>query len=192
MQLVQDEKPQSLSGPDKICFLGSRQNEFEHYVVGKQNIRRIGYNLILFIIGFLACISPECDRTSLVGIAEVDELFQFANLAIRQGIHWIYDDCLNTASWTVLEHMIDGWDNEGKTLSRACTCGQDVISTLYRNLDRIRLVSMEPKRASLFIRSVFDPKYSSALRMDNTRRNKFVNRFSRFEGRVQLDQWLRP
>jgi hypothetical protein len=100
MQFIQDQELQRF-GAEQSPLGRTREDQFEHDIVGKQDVGWICNDALALFIRFLASITLEGDRASFVGITHAQKLLQFLHLTIRQRVHRINDDGLDTASWPV-------------------------------------------------------------------------------------------
>ena len=95
MELVEHEETQSLATSDQRFFLRASQHKLQHHIVGKEDVRWIGDNLLLFFVAFLTGIAGKGNRAFFVGKAEVDELMKLVALAVSQSIHRVDDNSLD-------------------------------------------------------------------------------------------------
>lgn len=81
VQLVQDQEAQALGCPDEVLALvRPGQDQFEHDVVGEQDVRRVGQDLTAGVLVLLTGVAGEGHRLLLWGVAEPQELGQFQGL----------------------------------------------------------------------------------------------------------------
>jgi hypothetical protein len=97
VHLVEREKTQALRGTDQVAALvWSSENQLQHEVVGQQDVGWLGEDAPPLIRLLLPGVAGKGDRLLAVGLAEGQKLFQLADLGIRQGVHWVNDDGLDT------------------------------------------------------------------------------------------------
>src|SRR5260370_1094265 len=131
------------------------------------------------VVRFLAGITLEGDRASFVGITQAEKLLQFLHLAIRQCIHGIDNDGLDTMPGAVAQHIIDDRDNVSKAFSRTCAGGEDITRASAGDVDRLGLMCVQSQRTTCVIvfRFIF-AENSRAFTMKNALRYKRIDRLS--------------
>src|SRR5271157_2334008 len=118
MQLVEYEETQSLRCAYQLTVFGTREQEFQHHIVRKQNIWRVTSDrLSLQGILLLSRKEGKADRPLPYRITSLQELAEFLVLAVRQGIHWIHNDCLNPTTRSISQDVIDDWNDIGHALA---------------------------------------------------------------------------
>ncbi len=115
VQLVENQELQSLRlGHDPLGFDRTGKNQFQHHIVGEENVRRIGDDGFSLGVGLLAGVSIEAHRALLVGIATIDELRQLLELRVGQSVHRVDDDGLDPLAGSLLENVVDDGNDVGK------------------------------------------------------------------------------
>ena len=75
VQFVEHQELESAGSTDQLLpFLRAGQQQFEHHVVGEQDVRRIGQDSLAFLVGFLSCVPGEGDRLVAGAVAVSEEL----------------------------------------------------------------------------------------------------------------------
>jgi len=97
VEFVEDEEAESLGGADEVgAFVRTGQDEFEHHVVGEQDVGWVGEDRAAFLRRLLAGVAGKGDRLTVLGVAELQELLEFMALRIGEGIHRVDDDRLDS------------------------------------------------------------------------------------------------
>ncbi len=117
MQLVEDEELQATRCLHQLTLVRPGQDQFEHHVVGEQDVWRVRDDLPLFDVALLARVALERDGAAAVWIPVVQELHEFLLLAVGQSVHRVDDDRLDAASALAAQHAVDDRDNVGDALS---------------------------------------------------------------------------
>ena len=108
VELVEDEEAESLGRLDEgVALPWAGQDVLQHHVVGEQDVRGRGDDLLALQLVLLTRVAAESDRPLVVRVAEVDELFELPELAVRQGIHRVDDDGLHTLAGSVAQDRVD-------------------------------------------------------------------------------------
>jgi hypothetical protein len=94
VKFIKDKKAKSFSLFDnyRVWKILPRHNQFEHDVVGKQNIRWALRQLLPQLLAFLAGIARVGDGLVALSIAIGEELLKFLQLAVAKRVHRINDD----------------------------------------------------------------------------------------------------
>jgi hypothetical protein len=165
--------------------------KLEHYVVRQQDVGRVCHDCIPLFVFLLSRIAGEDDWALFIGITKLQELLRFPKLAICQGVHGIDHDRLNTSAASVPKNVINYRNDVGETFARTCSGCENVVSPGPGALDRNCLVLVQTKGlATPFFFS--GAKYSRILWVKHTRRNEIAYCACVLEGRIQLNQRIRP
>ena len=110
MQLVQHQKAQPLGVRDdlRIGKVRPRHDEFQHDVIGEQDVRRVFGNLLALVRAFLARVAGVRDRFLPHAIAIGEKFLEFLQLAIAQRIHRIDDDRADARAGVALTAAVAG------------------------------------------------------------------------------------
>src|SRR5258708_39423311 len=178
MQFIQNQKLQRF-GAEQSSLGRTREDQFEHDIVGEQDVGWICNDALALFIRFLASITLEGDRASFVGITQAEKLLQFLHLAIRQCIHGIDNDGLDTMPGAVAQHIIDDRDNVSKAFSRTCAGGEDITRASAGAVDGLGLICVQSQRPTFAIVFGFIfAENSRAFTMKNASRYKPFDRLS--------------
>ncbi len=138
--------------------------------------------MLALLVRFLPGIASKGNRSFFVGIAPVEKLLQFLQLAIRQCIHRVDNDGLHTSTGAIAQHIIDDGDDIGKAFSRTCTGSENITCTTPCNTDRLGLMFMQAQRStSVIILGFIFAKDSRAFTMKNALRYQFVDGLTTFK-----------
>ena len=74
VEFVEDEEAQIVRRFHQPVFGRTGENQFQHHIVGEQDVRWVLQNLGACLCVFLASIAPECYR-GLAGLLRIQELF---------------------------------------------------------------------------------------------------------------------
>jgi len=111
VQLVENEELEVLGAPNEFVALArADEHQLQHDVVGQQDVRRVREDRVAVLAAFLACVPGEGDLRVFLS----EELLQFADLAVRQGVHRVDDDRLDALAAAVAEHPVDDRDDVGQ------------------------------------------------------------------------------
>src|SRR5216684_3119212 len=142
MQFIQHQKLQHFRS--KHPPLGSTcETQFKHDIVGEQDIWRICNDALSLFIRILAGVTLKGDRTSVVGITQAQKLLQFLHLAIRQRVHRIDDDGLDTTPCTITQNIINDRDNVSKAFAGTCASGKNITCATVCDMDCIGLMFVQ-------------------------------------------------
>ena len=117
VQLVENEKTQSVRGPDQLAILAAREQQFQHHVVRQQDVGRMAANCVAFRPFFLARVAGEADRGLTFRISLLQELARLLVLAVGQGVHRIHHDCLDAPVRTAAQDMVHDGHDVGEALA---------------------------------------------------------------------------
>jgi len=92
------------------------QNEFQHHIVGQQNVRRLGDDPVPRLVIFLAGVALEADRPLQIRKSLVKELVQLIELAVGQSVHGIHNNGPDPLSWSIMENPVHNGDDVGQAL----------------------------------------------------------------------------
>jgi hypothetical protein len=96
VKLVKYEEVKSLGGVDQLpSLLGTGEHQFEHHVVGQQDVGRISQDGFAGVALFLAGVTGERHRFLALAVSEPQELLEFEDLAVGEGVHRVDDDRLD-------------------------------------------------------------------------------------------------
>jgi len=152
VQLVEHQKPQSLSSPNQLTVFALGEEQLQHHVVRKEDVGRVGANCCPLQALFLPRVTREADRGLAFGIALLEKLGQLLVLAIRQRVHWINDNGLDALTGAPAEHVIHNRDDVGQALAVAGAAGQNVGLLLFGFSDTGSLVGVQRQSLSRQIR----------------------------------------
>ena len=130
MEFVEDEKLETFGRSDELLFARPGEHEFQHHIVGEQDVRRARDDARACFLILLARVALERDRAFAVRETEVQEFLQLAKLAVGEGVHRVDDDGLNPFAGTVAQNVVHDGDDVGKTFARARASGEDVVAIL--------------------------------------------------------------
>lgn len=136
VQFIEHKELQALGRLDKVLLLRPGEQEFQHHVVGQEDIWWVGDGRALLLIRLLACIECKGHRSFTIRVAVVQKLLEFPVLAIRQGVHRIDNDRLNAASAPAPQQVIHNRDDVGEALARSCAGRQHVVVSPLGRADR--------------------------------------------------------
>jgi len=80
---------QPLGRLDQRTFLRPRQKQFQHDIVGQENIWWCSNDAALLLVGLLSSVTGESYWSLVVGITMTEKLFEFPMLTIGQSVHRI-------------------------------------------------------------------------------------------------------
>src|SRR5262249_20108319 len=122
-----------------------------------------------------------------------EELLELAELAVRQGVHRVDDECLDPAPGSGPEHVVDDRDDVGETLTRARARRQDVVAAAPGSLDRLALMAVQTKGLAIgALDALVAAKDLAAALVQKAFVDKLIDRPARFEGGVKLNDRMRP
>ncbi len=193
MQLVEDEELQSLCCLDERGpFVGAREDEFEHDVVGQQDVGGIGQDGLAFCVVLLARVPLERDRGS-AAVSVLQELAELLNLTVGQGIHRVDDDRLDALAAAFPQDPIDDRDDVGQRLARTGTGGQHVGVAASSYLDGVTLVTVQKYRRRPWVLLVgLGPEDPSTSAVEESGLDQFIDAAARGEAGVQAEPGVRP
>jgi hypothetical protein len=122
VEFVKHEKLQALGRPNEILLLWMSQQEFQHHIVGEEDVGRRGNDLLFFLLRFLSRVARERYGAFAVGLAVTEKLFEFPILAVGQRVHGIHNECLNPTPATAPKRVIDYGDDIREAFSRSGPC----------------------------------------------------------------------
>ncbi len=192
VKLVEHQELESLGGSDQLVLPGPCEHQLEHHVVGQQDVRRIGDDLLPFLVGLLTRVAAEGHQRRPVRIAVAKELLQLTQLAVRQGVHRVDDDRLNASPAAASEDVIYDRHYVGEALSRAGTSGQDVMVTGPCGPDALDLVLVEAQRSFIGGRSRLLAEDPQALPVEQALVNEVLKRLAGLKVGIELDQRVGP
>ena len=187
MELVQDQEPQALGGPHQFAILAPREQQFEHHVVGEQDVRRVGPDLFPFRPLFLTRVAREPHRRA----ALAEKFREFLVLAVGQRVHRVDDDRPDPFPGAAPKDMVHDRHDIGQALARSGAARQNVRLAFSRLPDRFRLMSVQRQFLAVAVRLV-QPENAGAFLVQNAFRNQIVDRAPGLEGRIELEKRLRP
>jgi DNA-binding SARP family transcriptional activator len=121
---------------------GRAVDELSHHVVGKQDVGRVldDFAPVLGIV--LPRVTPEGDKLSSGGKADLKELAQLVLLAVGQRVHRVDDHGLDAVAAALAEHPVHDGDDVGEALPRAGAGGDDVVVAAGGSFDGLGLVAV--------------------------------------------------
>jgi len=123
----------------------------------------------------------------------MEKFLQFSELTVGQRVHRVDNHSADALPRTITKNLIHDWNDVGQAFAGASSGCEDVVPVLSRFPDGLLLVGMESKDlAASCCRSLVPTEDIRTNRLENTFVHEFVDRFARFEGRVELNQWLGP
>jgi hypothetical protein len=193
VQLVEDQELKAPGGlDDGPPLLGPRQQQFQHDVVGQEDVRWGLLDLLAFLERLLAGVAGEADGGPALRVAVAQELFQFAPLAVGQGVHGVDDDRLDALPAAAAEDVVHGRHDVGQRLAAARPGSEDVGQTRPGHANGLGLVAVEAEGVARGIGPRLTAEDAAALRVQLASGDQLVDRLPGLEGRVQLDQRLGP
>ena len=193
MQLVEDEEPETLCGPHQRAVLAAREQQLQHHVVRQKDIRRIAANRLAFVAPFLPRVARETHRRPAFRITPAEKLPELFVLAVGEGVHGVDDDGPDAPAGPGTKHVVHDRHDVGEALAGAGSGGQDAGPALGRHADRVALVSVQEEPPAAGVRvGLADPENARAFLVQHPFRDQIVDRATRAERRVQLEQRLRP
>ena len=92
VKLIEGQEAQALGGADQVLALvRPGQDEFEHHVVGQEDVGRLGEDAASLVGALLAGVAGEGDGFAVLGVAVTQELRQFSHLGVGQRVHGVDD-----------------------------------------------------------------------------------------------------
>ena len=152
MQLIEDEKPQSLRRPHQLPVFASSEQQFQHHVVREQDVRRRTPYLVPQRSFLLARVPREPNQGSPFRIASVDELPELLVLAVGEGVHGVDDDGLDSAAGTVSKHVVHDRHHVGEALPGTGAGGQNAGLTCMDLENRLALVLVQEELLAAMVR----------------------------------------
>ena len=191
MQLIQHQELETTGGPHELFLPRPGHHQFQHHIVGEDDIRWVGDDLQLFFVTLLARVAPEGDRRLVETPAQ--ELFQLVDLAVCQGVHGIDHDRLDPLAASPPQDVFDDRNDVGQALARPCPGGQDIAVAGLGRLNRIRLVLVQAHSLPDRIFGRFlDAEYLLAERMQNPLGYQVIDPFPGLKVGIELDKRVRP
>ncbi len=144
MHLVQHQKLEPLARcVDDLLLVGPGQQQLQHDVVGQQDVRRVGQDLLALLVSLLSRVAPKGDRWFPFRIAQAEELLQFFGLAVGQRVHRVDDDGADALAAALAQDKIDDGDDVSQALAGAGACGQHVAVARCGGLHGFALVCVQ-------------------------------------------------
>ena len=146
VQLIKDEKfkPLAVLHHDLVARM-PRENEVEHHVVRKEDVRRILTDLLAFILALLARVATYRNGLFAFGII-AEELAHLLALAVRKRVHWIDDDGTSFGRrirLLLLDNAVDDRDEEAERLARPRARRDHIALAMLDMGDRLPLMLVE-------------------------------------------------
>ena len=152
VQFVEHEELEVPGRLDQVPFLGPGKDQFEHHVVGQQDVRRVRDDPGPVLRRFLTGVPVEADWRA-VWVADRQELPQLAELAVGKGVHRIDHDRLDPrpvrSGRLGRQHPVDDRDDVREALPGAGPGRQDVVVPGVRRLDGFPLMLMQPQHRAV-------------------------------------------
>jgi hypothetical protein len=95
VQLVEHQELQALRRLDDGALHRPREDQLQHHIVGEQDVWRVLEDAPALLLALLAGVRGEGDRSPAVGVAVAEELAEFVELAVGQGVHRVDDEGTN-------------------------------------------------------------------------------------------------
>jgi hypothetical protein len=92
VELVQDHEAQKFAVLHERALSGPGEDELEHDVVGKEDVRGAGQDALPLLLAFLSGIAIESDPGTAGGQPHFQELLQLPLLTVRQRVHGVDND----------------------------------------------------------------------------------------------------
>ena len=143
VKLVEDQEPQVLRSTYQFAVFGARKQQFQHHVVGEQDVGRIAPDRLSFGSFLLPGVAGEAHGRLSFRVAFLKELPEFLCLAVRQGVHRVDHDRLNASPGPVAQNVVHDWHNVGHALTGAGAAGEDIGLAFLRLQDGFPLMSMK-------------------------------------------------
>jgi hypothetical protein len=128
------------------------EEQLEHNIVRQQDVRRVGQDLLPFLLFLLTSITAEGNGGLACGGPLDEEFFQFLLLAVGQGIHGIDDNGADALATPLAEYKIDNGDDVREALARPGARGEDVAVTRRRCINGLGLMLVEAQGLACAIR----------------------------------------
>ena len=118
MQFIKHQELQTPCCTDQlVALLRPGQEQFEHHVVGEQDVRWVREDRLSLLVGLLSGVSSEGHRFASAPESVGQELLEFMPLGVRQCVHRIDHDCLDRLAATMLvvtQHPVNDRDDVGQ------------------------------------------------------------------------------
>ena len=194
MQLVQDQEPQAPGRLDQAPVPGPGQDQFQHHVVGQQDVGRISDDPGPVLRRLLPGITIEGHRRAL-GVADRQELLQLPQLAVGQGVHRIDDNRLDPrpvcSSRLGRQDPVNDRDDVREALTGPRSGCQHVAAPGTRRLDRFTLMLVQPEHRAAGV-VVLEPEDPLALRLKQPFGYQVGDRTAGGEVRIKRQPGVRP
>ena len=146
MKFVENEEFQIFAVANDLLveIVLPRQQQFEHHEVRKQDVRRVVGDPLPQLLTFLAGVTLIGNAMFDRDILEVP--IQFADLAVRQRVHWIDHDGPGagaTIGGPSPQHGVDDRDEEAHRLAGTSSGGDDKALLVVRDMDGLDLVGAQ-------------------------------------------------
>ena len=150
VQLVESEELEPLSSADEVLALvGPGQDQLEHDVVRKQDVRGLSQDPHTLVAGLLAGVAGVGDGLPAAGVTEGQELLELADLRVGEGVHGVDDDRLDSRASlpspgvAIAKNGIHNGHDVGQRLAGAGASREDVALARPGYLDRLMLMLMQ-------------------------------------------------
>ena len=165
---------------------GTGHEQFEHHVVGQDNVGRSLLHFCAGLVVFLTCIFAKSKRTGASGLLLKCRLVarQLFCLRVDECIHWVNDDgnCFVLACSLMLKDIIEYSGHKRARFSGTSTGSDDEFTVLASQLDSLLLMLVK-RSGKEFLQVGMD---GEALR------NHFFHTSAFGKVRVELDEGLWP
>ncbi len=202
VQFVEDEELQAARHADEaVPVVRAGQHQFQHDVVGEEDVRRVPADLAALLVVFLAGVPGEGDGLPAVAVAVVEELLQLFQLAVGERVHRVHDDGpypllgVRSLGVALVQHPVDDRHDVGQRLAGAGAGRQDVGGAGRGGVDRVALVLVQPEGTAVADRAVLRlPRLEDAgtLRVQHLLLGELDHGAAALEERVERQPGVRP
>ena len=117
VQFVENEKTQPLRSTHQLAVLAAGEQQFQHHVVGEQDVRRIAPNRLTLRPFFLPRVAGKANGRLAFRITLLKELLEFFVLAVGQGVHGINHDGLDASAGPMPQNVVNDRHDVGQALA---------------------------------------------------------------------------
>lgn len=192
VQFVEHQELEPPGRLDQLAVAGPGQDQLQHHVVGEQDVGRLCQDRLPLVRPLLAGVPGERDGAAAVGVPEAEELAEFAELAVGQGVHGVDDDRADALAAAHPQDVVHDRDDVRQALARPGPRREHVREPGPGDADRLGLVAVEaeppPDRVGLGL----DAEHVTAVGVQDAGRNQVVDRLARLERGVELDEGFGP
>ena len=182
VEFVEDEEFE-VGGLDQGFLMHSGEHEFEHDVVGQQDLGRVVLDVGFLGEGFLARVFFDAD--GCVGdLAE--EFVEFFFLGVDEGVHRVDEDGPDALDLGIFEDVVEDGGDVGHAFAGACACGNDVGLLALGGEEGLFLVVV------VAVGLAVAGEVLGAVGMEDAAIDQLSDGGSGFVGRVEMEQGVGP